>query len=95
MICAIYKSTIKQETYLFISKKDNFDDVPEALMKMFGTPSLVMLLPINKKEKLGFANIDRVKKELVDKGYYLQLPPSKDNLLEEHRSSLGLDRVES
>ena len=95
MICAVYKSSIKQETYLFVSKKGNFDDVPEPLMKMFGSPALVMLLPLEKTEKLAIADIQKVKQELADKGYYLQLPPPTENLLEQHRVSLGLDKVES
>ncbi|MBM7073837.1 YcgL domain-containing protein [Shewanella sp. 202IG2-18] len=94
MICAVYKSSLKQETYLFVSKKGNFDDVPEPLMKMFGTPSLVMLLPLGKKKKLAIADIEKVKEEVFTKGFYLQLPPPQENLLEEHRASLGLDKVE-
>ncbi len=95
MICAVYKSSIKQETYLFVPKKDNFDDVPEPLMKMFGTPALVMLLPLEKTEKLAIAVIEKVKRDLAGKGYYLQLPLPKENLLELHRLSLGLDKTES
>ena len=94
MICAVYKSTLKQETYLFVSKKGHFEDVPEPLMKMFGVPSLVMLVPLDKKEKLGIADIVKVREEIVNKGYYLQLPPPTENLLEQHRVSLGLDKVE-
>ena len=95
MICAVYKSSIKQETYLFVSKKGNFEDVPAPLMKMFGTPTLVMLLPLEKKQTLGIADIEKVKHELAEKGFYLQLPPPKENLLEQHRLTLGLDKIQS
>ncbi len=58
-------------------------------MEMFGTPSLVMLVPLDKREELGIADIHRVKEELADKGYYLQLPPPVTNLLNEHKQEIG------
>ncbi|WP_299495417.1 YcgL domain-containing protein [uncultured Shewanella sp.] len=92
MICAVYKSSRKQETYLFIEKRDDFTKVPDALMDMFGTPTLVMMLPLSKRDHLGFADIEKVKSELVDKGFYLQLPPPVENLLETHKAEIGYSR---
>lgn len=91
MICAVYKSSRKEETFLFVPKREDFSQVPEPLMQMFGQPKLVMLLPLDRKEKLGIADIDKVRSELVAKGYYLQIPPPKENLLTEHRRSLGIE----
>ena len=90
MICAVYKSSRKAETYLFVAKRDYFDDVPAPLMAMFGTPKLVMLLPLDKRDHLGLADIQKVRTEVTENGYYLQLPPPKENLLEEHKISLGI-----
>ncbi|MCL1039105.1 YcgL domain-containing protein [Shewanella submarina] len=91
MLCAVYKSSRKADTYLFVNKRDCFDDVPEALMEMFGAPQLVMVFPIAQREHLGLADINRVRTELADKGYYLQLPPPPENLLQSHRQELGLE----
>ncbi|WP_434926234.1 YcgL domain-containing protein [Shewanella sp. HL-SH8] len=91
MICAVYKSSLKVETYLFVEKRDVFDAVPDALMKMFGAPKLVMLVPLSKRESLALADIEKVKSELLAKGYYLQVPPPKENLLEQHKASLNFD----
>lgn len=88
-ICAVYKSKLKPDSYLFVENRDDFSRVPEALLTMFGAPELVMMLPIDKRDKLAFANIVKVKQELIDSGYYLQLPPPKINLLEEHKKSIG------
>ncbi|MDF0535954.1 YcgL domain-containing protein [Shewanella yunxiaonensis] len=84
MICAVYKSRRKADTYLFIKQKDKFDDVPAALMEVFGQPQLVMLLPIERRQHLGLADINKVRVELQEKGYYLQLPPPQVNLLTEY-----------
>ncbi|MEI6859677.1 MAG: YcgL domain-containing protein [Shewanella sp.] len=89
MICAVYKSRLKADSYLFVEKRDDFERVPEALLEMFGSPTLVMMLPLSKRDHLGFADINKVKSELVKKGYYLQLPPPQVNLLEEHKKEIG------
>lgn len=92
MICAVYKSRRKLESYLFVEKRNEFERVPAALLDMFGAPELVMMLPLMKRAHLGFADIEKVKVELADKGYYLQLPPPIVNLLEEHKREIGYSR---
>lgn len=89
--CVIYKTRNKEGLYLFVKEKNQFDAVPGALMQQFGTPELVMVLPL-KSDKVPV----RVSKAvLIEKlqqdGYYLQLPPQSENLLETHREGLGLD----
>ena len=85
MLCVIYKSPKKAQTYLFVKSRDDFSSVPEALMKMFGTPTLVTLTNLATKTKLAFADLDKVKTDLNDQGYYLQLPPPPENLLKQHK----------
>ena len=94
MICAVYKSLKKADTYLFVKQKDKFEDVPKALMDVFGHPKLVMLLPIEKRDHLGFADINKVKASLEEQGYYLQLPPPPVNLLKEHLQTNGKNDIE-
>lgn len=76
--------------YLYVPKKDVFDDVPEVLMKQFGKPELVMLIDLNKRPAL--AGVDKAKLDAAfsEKGFYLQMPPKVESLLAEHRASLGL-----
>ncbi|PKG57373.1 YcgL domain-containing protein [Shewanella sp. GutDb-MelDb] len=89
MICAVYKSLRKADSYLFVEKRDHFERVPDALMEMFGVPKLVMMLPLVKRDHLGFADIKKVESELNAKGFYLQLPPPVINLLEQHKKDIG------
>ncbi|WP_133408599.1 YcgL domain-containing protein [Parashewanella tropica] len=91
MICAVYKSSVKPETYLYVPKNGDFSQVPEPLLKMFGTPIFVMALPFVKVEKLALADIDTVKNDIEEKGFYLQLPPPTENLLEQHKKALGME----
>lgn len=88
MLCAVYKSAKKESTFLYVKQRDNFSDVPETLMSMFGTPTLVTVINLASRNKLAIANIDKVKKELTDNGFYLQLPPPKEDLLAEHKAAM-------
>ncbi|WKX25300.1 YcgL domain-containing protein [Tatumella ptyseos] len=84
MICAIYRSSLRDQTYLYLSKKDDFSCVPEALMKGFGKPLLSMVISLEGRERLASADIDKVKQQLIEQGFYLQIPPPVENLLTRH-----------
>ncbi|MCP4987016.1 MAG: YcgL domain-containing protein [Colwellia sp.] len=86
MLCAIYKSPKKAQTYLFIKNRDDFSPIPDALMKTFGTPTLVTIINLATKEKLGMADLEKVKTNLNEQGFYLQLPPPEEDMLKEHKA---------
>ena len=88
MLCSVYKSSKKAQTYLFINKRDDFSDIPEALMKMFGKPVMVTVINLATKAKLGFADLDKVRESLATQGYYLQLTPKEDDMLKEHKTKM-------
>jgi hypothetical protein len=88
MLCAIYKSAKKAQTYIFVKTRDDFSSVPEALMTTFGTPVLVTLTNLATKKKLAFANLEKVNISLNGQGYYLQLPPPPEDLLKEHKTQM-------
>lgn len=90
MLCAVYKSPIKDETYLYLPRRDDFSQVPDALMETFGKPVYVMTFNMDKREKLALAEKDKVQAMLEQQGYYLQLPPPKENLLKTFRKANGL-----
>lgn len=94
MLSAIYKSPKKQETYLYLTKRDDFNSIPQALLETFGKPVFVMLIKLDEQRGLALADIAKVKAELKEKGFYLQLPPPSENLLNQHRQTLGLDAQE-
>ncbi|SET07677.1 YcgL domain-containing protein [Thalassotalea agarivorans] len=88
MLCAVYKSPKKQQTYLFIEKRDDFAKVPQVLLDTFGAPQLVTMINLATKEKLGFADLAKVKASLNEQGFYLQIPPPVENLLEGHKAQM-------
>ena len=88
MLCAIYKSAKKEQTYLFVKTRDDFSAVPKPLMLTFGTPTLVTLTNLATKERLAFADLEKVKTNLNGQGYYLQLPPPQEDLLKQHKAEM-------
>lgn len=74
---------------MYVEKPDDFSKVPDALKKLIGTPKLFMTLNLDGRKKLGQADLVKVKSELIDKGFYLQLPPPEKNLLDQHKEMNG------
>ncbi|MEE7530233.1 YcgL domain-containing protein [Klebsiella huaxiensis] len=89
MFCVIYRSTKREQTYLYVEKRDDFSRVPDELMQGFGTPKLAMILPLDGRKKTIHADLDKVKQALIEQGYYLQLPPPSENLLKKHLAEQG------
>lgn len=84
MLCAIYRSNKRDRTYLYVEKKDDFSRVPEELLQGFGKPEFSMVLNLAQRKKLATADIEKVKKSLEEQGYYLQVPPPMESLLNMH-----------
>lgn len=88
-LCTIYKCSKRADTFLYVEKADDFSKVPEELRKLIGTPKLFMTLDLDGRKKLGVAELEKVKNELLENGFYLQLPPPVINLLDEHKELNG------
>ncbi|QUM76570.1 YcgL domain-containing protein [Moritella sp. 24] len=83
MLCSIYKTNKKEGMYLFISRREDFSQVPETLLSMFGQPKLVVTMNLTEARTLAFADSKKVLENLTTAGYYLQMPPPPvDHLVE-------------
>lgn len=76
MLASVYRSNKKDEMYLYIPRKDDFSEVPEALMKVFGKPEFALQINLAKRDKLSRVDINEVKQKLAEEGFYLQMPPA-------------------
>jgi len=77
----IYRSPKEQGLYLYVSQSENLSRVPDELLKRFGKPELAMTLLIRPGRKLARADATKVIHTIEEQGFYLQLPPQKENLL--------------
>ena len=81
MNCKIFRSDSKPGTYLYVHEDSTLEDVPEALMKLIGKHTEVMELDLSQRQKLAQADLDQVKADLREKGYYLQMQKESDRQL--------------
>ncbi len=88
-LCTVYRSLKKADTYLYVEKNGDFEKVPEQLKTLLGKLTLVMTLDLDKRTNLGQAELEKVKQELVENGFYLQLPPPTENMLDELKKQNG------
>tara|TARA_R110001583_G_scaffold11613_9_gene52211 strand:+ start:6296 stop:6586 length:291 start_codon:yes stop_codon:yes gene_type:complete len=86
MLCAVYKSIRKPQTYIFVAKRDDFSQVPTPLLEQFGPPQLVSVLNITETTKMAMAKAPKVIKEVMNSGFYLQLPPPPIDYLKDHKN---------
>ncbi|MGL5293183.1 MAG: YcgL domain-containing protein, partial [Aeromonas sp.] len=56
MLCAVYKSHKKAQTYLFVEKRDDFSRVPAPLLVAFGRPALVLMTKLDPLKPLAMAD---------------------------------------
>ncbi|MCG7895995.1 MAG: YcgL domain-containing protein [Candidatus Thiodiazotropha taylori] len=78
MSCCIYRSSKKDEMYLYVPEEGDFSNVPDALLKRFGRPEKVMELTLNSSRKLAREEVSVVMQNLTTQGFHLQLPPKMD-----------------
>ena len=72
--CAVYKSRRRANTYLYIEVENDFRRVPQTLLHMLGTLELVLTLELDARRTLAQADPQEVRRQLLEQGYYLQLP---------------------
>ncbi len=80
-IVRIYKSPKKTEAYLYTIKSQPVDELPEALLEVFGKPELVMDMLLTEDKKLARVEASKVLESLETQGYYLQMPPPKEDYM--------------
>jgi uncharacterized protein YcgL (UPF0745 family) len=83
LLANIYRSSRKEEMYLYVAKAELLTRVPEALLQIFGTPVLVTTMLLKVEKKLARADVAEVIRNIETKGFYLQMPPALDNEMRE------------
>jgi len=77
----IYKSSRKDELYIYITTKDDFSSVPQTLYDSMGKePVFVMELTLSADKPLARENVIKVIENLQEQGYHVQMPPPVHNL---------------
>ncbi len=78
MKCSVFRSSLKDFTYIYVMEGRKFEDLPQALKQVFGKPVFVLNLELTPARKLAYADVSQVMQNLANQGYHLQLPPRED-----------------
>ena len=79
----VFKSLKKLDTYLYVDKLQNFEELPSGLRDSFGQYELVLEIELSPERKLARADASQVLSDIALKGFYLQLPPTIEELSNE------------
>jgi uncharacterized protein YcgL (UPF0745 family) len=73
MFCHIYRSIKRLDTYLYLQQKDDFSEVPQDLLQVFGEPEFSFSFNLTLERKLAKEDTSEVLENLQNQGYHLQL----------------------
>ena len=67
--------------YLYVDKTEKMKRVPDALKEMFGAPVHVFDMLLTPEKELSRVDATQVLEDIRVKGYFLQMPPPKEDYL--------------
>ncbi|MDN3520498.1 YcgL domain-containing protein [Halomonas ramblicola] len=81
LLCQVFKSPRRDEMYLYVDKREGLERVPEALLERFGKPLPALMLMLTPDKPLARTKAADVMAAIRDQGFYLQMPPARDEYL--------------
>ncbi|CUS48594.1 MAG: hypothetical protein HLUCCO02_00910 [Idiomarinaceae bacterium HL-53] len=81
MWCIVLRSKKKPDTYLYLKENTSLQDLPESLQMLFTPHEQAMKLWLKPEQKLARLSGQALMKHLDEPGYYLQLPPAHQDIL--------------
>jgi len=74
VLCKVFRSGRKAETYLYLAQHLDFEDLPPELREVFGEPAFVMQLQLSAERRLARVDVTQVLEQLERSGFFLQMP---------------------
>lgn len=74
--CDVYRSSRKENLYIYVTKEEGLDRVPAELLAQFGEPEIALSFMLTSDRQLAKEDPERVLINLNNQGYHLQLPPA-------------------
>ena len=68
--------------YLYVDKQEDLERIPAALLKRFGKPEQAMTLVLTPERELARVDIAKVLASLEEQGFFLQMPPQPDKVMQ-------------
>lgn len=74
MQCFVYRSTRHADTYVFVPRADDFEELPADLREHLGSLEFAMEIDLTPDRSLARTDGQQVMDHFAERGYYLQLP---------------------
>jgi len=71
----VYKSQRKQDTYVYLATRDDFNAIPDALKATLAPFEFVLEVALTPDRRLALADAAEVRANLAGRGFHLQMPP--------------------
>ncbi|NBS11145.1 MAG: YcgL domain-containing protein [Gammaproteobacteria bacterium] len=84
----IFAGSKRAEMYIYVEKSSGVERVPSELLSQLGTLRSVMVMPLTPTTRLARVSAEVVLERINAQGYFLQLPPSPDALVEQQISAM-------
>ena len=75
--CWIYRCSSRDEMYLYLALKDDFDCVQDDILRVLGRLETAMELDLHPGRALARVDVDTVIADLRERGFFIQLPPQR------------------
>lgn len=85
---SVFRSSKKNDTYIFVRRGQKWDDLPESLRGIFGQPVHSMDLVMTPERKLSRTTGAQVLAALKEKDFYLQMPEEQAGYVVEFHKKL-------
>lgn len=80
MLCDVYRSSRKADTYIYLPHGEDFSELPDALVQGFGKAEKVLTINLTTRERLARLSVKELTEHLASDGFYLQLPPKQEDI---------------
>jgi hypothetical protein len=77
MLCFVYASLRKPDSYLWLPQRDDFSALPESLLLLLGELRFVLEVRLDEQRRLPNEDAEVVREHLRTQGWHLQLPPQE------------------
>ncbi len=71
----VYKSQRKDDTFVYLATRDDFEQIPEPLRVQLGPLAFVLEVALTPERKLARGNAEEVRRQLAAQGFHIQFPP--------------------
>lgn len=87
---SVFRSSKKSDTYIFVRRGQKWEDLPESLRGIFGSPVHSMDLVMTPERKLARTTGEQVLGAIAEKDFFLQMPEERDSYVIDFRTKPGL-----